>query len=90
MENEFDFSLKWMLFLVSDTCEVKIFYIFILSVSNKNRLPKASILKGLIVKQLAFLLIDFYEESITYRYETALWCTAVKNFGQYIFLWSSN
>jgi len=47
--NEFDFSLKWMLFLVSNTCEIKIFYIFILLVSNKNELPNAFVFKSLVV-----------------------------------------
>jgi len=37
-KNEFDFSLKWMLFLVSNTCKIKILGIFILSVSIKNKL----------------------------------------------------
>jgi len=33
-----------------------------------------------------FLLVDLNEESTTYRFETALLITAVKNFGQYIIL----
>jgi len=49
IKNEFDFGLKWMLFLVFDTCEIKIFYIFILLVSNKNELPEALVFKSLVV-----------------------------------------